>query len=61
MMNRENDRRMTYGNGYKYETHLHTSETSACAVSSAGDMVRAYADAGYTGIVVTDHFFNGNT
>ena len=61
MMNRENNVRMTYENGYKYETHLHTSETSACAVSSGKEMVRAYADAGYSGIVVTDHFFNGNT
>ena len=47
--------------GYKYETHLHTNEASACAVDSARDMVRAYAAAGYDGIIVTDHFFNGNT
>ena len=46
---------------FKYETHLHTSETSACAYDTAADMVNAYAEAGYQGIVVTDHFFNGNT
>lgn len=46
---------------FKYETHLHTSETSACAYDSGADMVRAYAKAGYQGIFVTDHFFNGNT
>ncbi len=46
---------------YKYETHLHTSETSACAYDIGADMVKAYADAGYQGIIVTDHFFNGNT
>lgn len=46
---------------FKYETHLHTSETSACAYDTAADMVNAYAGAGYQGIVVTDHFFNGNT
>jgi len=47
--------------GFKYETHMHTSETSACAYDTAADMVKAYAKAGYQGIIVTDHFFNGNT
>jgi len=47
--------------GYKYETHLHTSESSACAIDSAAEMVRAHAKAGYQGIFITDHFFNGNT
>ena len=47
--------------GYLFETHLHTSEGSACARSSAVEMVRAHSAAGYAGIVVTDHFFNGNT
>lgn len=46
---------------YKYETHVHTSETSACAYDKASDMVQAYKEAGYQGIIVTDHFFNGNT
>ncbi len=46
---------------FKYETHVHTSEASACALDTAADMVRAYAQAGYQGIIVTDHFFNGNT
>lgn len=46
---------------FKYETHLHTSEISACAFDTASDMVRAFAGAGYQGIIVTDHFFNGNT
>lgn len=48
-------------NGYLYETHLHTSEGSACAVSSGREIAKAYAAAGYTGIIVTDHFFYGNT
>lgn len=43
---------------YKYETHLHTSDVSRCATSSAEDMVRAFARAGYAGIIVTDHFIN---
>jgi histidinol phosphatase-like PHP family hydrolase len=46
---------------YLYETHLHTSPASACADSSGVDYVQAYIDQGYTGIFVTDHFFNGNT
>lgn len=46
--------------GYKYETHMHTSEGSACGAYTASEMVRAYKEAGYTGIFVTDHFFNGN-
>ena len=45
---------------YKYETHMHTSEGSACGVSSGEAQVQAYYDAGYTGIIITDHFFNGN-
>ncbi len=46
---------------YKYETHLHTCEASACAIYSAVEHVRYYKDAGYDGIIVTDHFFNGNS
>ena len=46
---------------YRYETHMHTSEASACAASTGAEMARAHLDAGYTGIFVTDHFFNGNT
>lgn len=45
---------------YKYETHCHTSEVSACAISSAAEIVKSYAKAGYSGIIITDHFFNGN-
>ncbi len=48
-------------NGYLYETHMHTSEGSACAKNSGAEMARAYAVAGYTGIIITDHFFYGNT
>lgn len=48
-------------NGYLYETHMHTSEASACARSTGAEMARAYAEAGYTGIIITDHFVGGNT
>lgn len=47
--------------GYLYETHMHTSESSACAHNNGAQMARAYKAAGYEGIIVTDHFFYGNT
>lgn len=46
---------------FKYETHLHTSQASACGSSSGDEYIQAFYDAGYTGIFVTDHFFGGNT
>ena len=46
---------------YLYETHMHTAEVSACAVSRAADQVRAYKRRGYAGVIVTDHFINGNS
>ena len=48
-------------NGYKLETHMHTSESSACGCVNAKDMVKMYKLAGYDGIIVTDHFINGNS
>lgn len=45
---------------YIYETHLHTCESSACGVTSGAEAVRAYKRLGYSGVIVTDHFFNGN-
>lgn len=46
---------------YRYETHCHCSQCSACSVSSSMDLVRAYHAAGYAGLVLTDHFIFGNT
>lgn len=51
----------TEGKLYLYETHMHTSEGSACAGNTGAEMARAYKEAGYTGIIITDHFFYGNT
>lgn len=48
-------------NEYLYDTHVHTSEGSACGQCSGAEMARAYAEGGYTGIIITDHFFYGNT
>lgn len=46
---------------HKYETHLHTSETSKCGNSSGAECALFYKRLGYTGVFVTDHFLNGNT
>ncbi len=46
---------------YKYETHLHTSEGSACGRCHGEEMARACKEAGYDGIFVTDHAWGGNT
>jgi len=43
-----------------YETHMHTYPVSACAVSTPEEMVRHYKRREYTGVIITDHFFNGN-
>ena len=46
---------------YLYETHMHTREGSACAHCHwAGDGRGTYKGR-YAGMIVTDHFFNGNT
>lgn len=46
---------------YIYETHLHTSEASACGKMSGSEYIEYMKSKGYHGIIVTDHFFNGNT
>ena len=46
---------------YLWETHLHTAEVSRCGTVPAEGMVAAYKRAGYHGLVVTDHFFNGHS
>ncbi len=46
---------------YKYETHLHTKEGSACARNTGAEMAYAAKEAGYAGIIVTDHNWGGNT
>ncbi len=45
---------------YIYETHCHTSQGSACGRMTGEELARFYKDAGYDGVIVTDHFFNGN-
>jgi hypothetical protein len=46
---------------YLYETHLHTAHSSACAISKGSEYICLYEEMGFSGIIVTDHFYNGNT
>ncbi len=41
---------------YKYEIHAHTAEVSSCGHVKAADAIALYKEAGYQGIVFTDHF-----
>ena len=45
---------------FKYDTHVHTAETSDCASAPGAEQVRRYKALGYDGIIITDHFINGN-
>ena len=42
----------------KYEMHSHTSECDLVAKLSGAELVRRYAEVGYSGIVITDHYFS---
>jgi len=42
---------------YRYELHLHTSEISWCARAPVRKTPQLYRQAGYSGLVLTDHFF----
>lgn len=51
----------------KFEMHMHTSEVSPCAKRRAFEGIKDYKEAGYDGVVITDHFndyvlesFNGS-
>ena len=46
---------------FLYETHMHTCLASACGTSTGKEHARYYKEIGYTGIIITDHFFGGNT
>ena len=41
---------------YKYELHAHTSECDKEARLSARELVHLYKNAGYAGMVITDHY-----
>ncbi|MCX7708675.1 MAG: PHP domain-containing protein [Clostridia bacterium] len=41
---------------YRFDTHVHTSETSPCGRIDGAMVARLYKHAGYDGIVITDHY-----
>lgn len=41
---------------YRFDMHVHTSETSACGRVSGRDVAWCYRAAGYQGIMITDHY-----
>ncbi len=49
------------GYPYLYETHCHCSESSACGKNTAVEMAAAHKRAGYTGMILTNHNWGGNT
>ncbi len=46
---------------YKYQMHTHTAPTSKCASTTPKELAKALYDAGYSGCVLTNHFYHGNT
>ncbi len=50
----------SHKHGYLYETHCHTAKISACGRISAEEIVDLYLASGFAGVIVTDHFLQGN-
>lgn len=44
---------------YRYDLHCHTKEVSPCGSVPAAKVVSEYRKAGYSGLVVTDHVYEG--
>lgn len=47
--------------GFLIETHLHTAQASKCGRAWGSDYIDFMIARGFCGMIVTDHFFNGNT
>lgn len=46
---------------FYYEMHAHTNAASLCSLVAPEDYIKFYVDKGYSGMVITDHFYHGNT
>ena len=46
---------------FYYELHAHTCVSSLCSIVEPEEYIKFYMDRGYSGMVVTDHFYYGNT
>jgi len=46
---------------YIYEMHQHTASCSKCAKADTIELIHALKDAGISGVVLTNHFYHGNS
>ncbi len=46
---------------FVYETHSHTNQASACGRTPGRDYIDYMQKEGFSGMIITDHFFNGNS
>lgn len=46
---------------YFYELHAHTNAASLCSIVEPEEYIDFYIERGFSGMVVTDHFYHGNT
>lgn len=46
---------------FYYELHSHTDAASLCSIVKPEDYIQFYIDKGFSGMVITDHFYHGNT
>ena len=44
-------------NKYKIELHAHSAESSRCGSVKAAEVVKEYKEAGYSALVLTDHYY----
>lgn len=46
---------------FYYELHAHTNAASLCSIVEPEEYIKFYIDKGFSGMVITDHFYHGNT
>ena len=46
---------------YKYDLHVHSAPSSACGKNTAAEMVKRYKELGFSGFVLTNHFYHGSS
>jgi histidinol phosphatase-like PHP family hydrolase len=42
---------------FKFDTHIHTQEVSKCGKVPAAELAAMYRERGYSGLVITDHYY----
>ena len=46
---------------FRYEMHLHDLTCSRCGISSGEEFVKTAKEKGFSGFVITNHFYHGNS